>query len=116
MRTIKFRGLRNKMHFQGWVYWTVLEGTRGYDIDPQTVCEFIGLLDKNGKEIFEGDIVKGNFKNEFGSNVECNMMIYFNQIKACFGAEDGKQEDYDWSIPGKCKVIGNIHENPELMK
>lgn len=93
-----------------------------YKVRPETVSQFIGLTDKNGKKIFEGDIVKvtGDEDCEFTSIVE-----YFGE--SGYPAFDMRTpEDYYFesntfseiimSSSYELEVIGNIHENPELME
>lgn len=77
--------------------------------DRSTLMQFTGLLDKNGKEIYEGDIVK---------SPECDNQ---QEVKYC-----DIQESDDMTAPGigfqfntnpqDMEIIGNIYENPELIK
>lgn len=82
-----------------------------YD-DP--VMQFTGLLDKNGKEIFEGDIIK----NKWGHNVEVKIEEITHSdwedsfAGFGFGMPTHDIEDYKKEI----EIIGNIYENPELIK
>lgn len=69
--------------------------------------QFTGLHDKNGKEIFEGDIVKNKFI--FG-------YVFYDEKRAQFMINDERCGEQDYA-EGFCgvDVIGNIHENPELL-
>jgi len=76
------------------------------------LMQYTGLKDRNGKEIYEGDIVQ----------IPLNIKEYFNcEVKfndGCFDVIQGNFRDYlKVYIANRCvKVIGNVHENPELLK
>lgn len=76
--------------------------------------QFTGLLDKNGTEIYEGDIVKNI--NSFAKDRPYE--IKWNQELCRWSAHNDKDP---WSMfyrndEGTCEVIGNIYENPDLIK
>lgn len=95
-------------------------------VDPETVGQFTGLTDKNGKKAFEHDIIKHHFGDEVG-------VIKFGEYRNPFGGDGfgGHVGFYvDW-VSGKVpqtlrkdlaywmkmtEVIGNIHDNPELLE
>lgn len=125
MREILFRG---KEFYTGeWVEGYYVKGvTRHgivksfvchprYDVIPETVGQFTGLTDKNGKRIFEGDILSGLFL--FGLSV--NAVVKFQY--GAFGLEwcRGGIKTFD-AFTSIChveyEVLGNIHDNPELLK
>ena len=145
MRTIKFRGQREDT--KEWVYGSLIEDKYivGNVIDwnedyfntecwwrviPKTVGQFTGLYDKNGTEIYEGDIIKefngygsdnGIAKIEYdtatfdlGARHEYRQTICGFIAKAIdnqkYNSESSTQSFYE----KECEVIGNIHDNKEI--
>lgn len=87
----------------------------GYEVIPETIGQFTGLYDKNGKEIYEGDILAFN-----NSYVDFNDIIEVRFVRGVFAfLWNGNLEDEcpinaptrEWA-----NVIGNIYDNPELIK
>ncbi|EOF4397399.1 YopX family protein [Listeria monocytogenes] len=93
-----------------------------YKVRPETVSQFTGLKDKNGKKIFEGDIVafsEDDF-HVFNSQVE-----YFSEdgypafdikVPSDYYFDSNVFSEVSMSGLHEIEVIGNIHENPELME
>ena len=81
------------------------------EVELETVGQFTGLLDKNGKKIFEGDIVEGrNWLHE--DRLIYRVVWELNGFYYC------DEDDERWH-PGhinEVEVIGNIHDNPELLE
>jgi len=137
MREIKFRVWdKKKMHYLDDEY--VSEGIYNSKNKEHILMQFTGLKDKNGKEIYEGDVIKlhcsANENHVITATIEWYEelarfipAIHNKKIKVVGGASEGKRvsmgEMHSWcgahycfSISRYLEVIGNIYENPELLK
>ena len=133
MRTIKFRGKTHgnaKWYYGSLVYSNEINAAIYYQIGnglvktmdwvyviPETIGQFTGLYDCNGNKIYEGDIVEWEkdglmyvvkFWNGmfYASGKECNDGIFGGFPLHALTKHDDR----------KCKIAGNIHDNPELLK
>ena len=79
---------------------------RSVEVNPATVGQLTGLTDKNGKKIFEGDVVS----DDDGQFASVEWFKSASQFLAEFGDGYDLQELGEW-----CTVVGNIHDNPELL-
>jgi uncharacterized phage protein (TIGR01671 family) len=119
MRTIKFRGLRTNEP-NTWVYGFYIEHADGscsithpsFTVIKETVGQFTGLFDKQGKEIYERDILKdGDDKHTLVGWSEKFASFVLNRDGWAFSHWFGESCD-----PKNCEVIGNIYENKDLLK
>lgn len=154
MREILFRGKR--VDGKGWAYGYLVENeedvyrafivtsarwevdsdgspdlmeTDVYEVVPSTVGQFTGLTDKNGKKIFEGDIVRYQFDNDDSHfpNKHTEKIIgriFFSGFRASFSVTAGNNGSnmlnndlFNYVRNGnRVKVIGNRYDNPERLK
>lgn len=143
MREILFRGKRESNG--GWVYGyffakPILEkyfielGNEMWQVKPSTIGQYTGMTDKSGAKIFEGDIVsaKNNicgetyrFLVEFGvcggvENSEHSVgfpCFFFKDVTGIISNDYMLRKDPVYFLNAyKCEVIGNVHDNPDLLK
>lgn len=93
-----------------------------FAVNEKTVHQFTGLLDKNGREIYCGDIVKCYTKSlsEVVYNHEVKLPHFYQEIWSSFITEDGMWLPCDLDIEGGnicggVEIIGNIYETPKLL-
>lgn len=97
-------------------------------VDENTICQYTGLTDKNGKKIFEGDILRGfqypfchDGKYNYYAEIifaDCSFMTYThkNPSSCVRGISDGNTELMECWVSEDWEVIGNIYDNPELLE
>lgn len=144
MRAIKFKGksIDSSKWNKGYYYQecdntyiikdrqkeSMLHRNEAVLIDPATVCQFTGFLDKNGKEIYEGDVLRSdNYPYsclKYGNRDNYYAVVYYSEEGACFGivtaknpssdvggVSDGIPDNVDREIMKNFEVVGNIHES-----
>ena len=141
-REILFRGKHihvipcNEHLNRRWVYGYLRDKDYIYDkslkgeflVDENTICQYTGLTDKNGKKIFEGDILRG-FQYPFCHDEECNYYAEIIFVNCSFmtythknpsscvrGISDGNTELMECWVSEDWEVIGNIYDDPELLE
>jgi uncharacterized phage protein (TIGR01671 family) len=108
-REIKFRAWDKKFHYMSEEI--TLEGEVYFEED-NILMQFTGLKDKNGKEIYEGDIIKDKDKKVYKVEWDYNYAGFAPFCEQIFSAPDTYSE---WNL-GEIEIIGNIYENKELLK
>lgn len=93
-------------------------GCRGenYLVNPKTVGQYTGLTDKNGTKIFEGDILSGHLDELFPEDESRYPVVWHDygwHIKCGNKSFDTLEQ---WWVAKFLEVIGNIHDNPELLE
>ena len=120
MREILFRGKRI-LGKQEWTYGVPFIDHEGdcifktrateFIVDGKTVGQYTGLTDKNGKKIFEGDIIKAD--NWLHQNMKIYTIVFED---GGFYAKHKDEDCWNFDHLENIEIIGNIHDNPELLK
>ena len=90
-------------------------GLNGFFCDPLTVGQYTGLTDKNGTRIFEGDILEGDLEDNLDPGAKWRSVVVWEKFG--WNCKEGHVslpiDEFDIK---ESEVIGNIHDNPELME
>lgn len=124
MREIKFRG-KDKKNGK-WLYGNVQIPKPPFDkyfmwdengiqcqVDEDTIGQFTGLKDKDGHDIYEGDILKASWKVEL-------CVVWYSETTASFMVDYIPNDNWTDTLgeytTSELKIIGNVHDNPELIE
>ena len=142
MRTIKFRGKR--LDNSEWVYGDLLrmhgvpyiypdpapDGWNDYEVIPDTVGQFTGQFDDSGKEIYEGDVLQripneqysdatgiplDMLREDIGEGGDLVFVRYDESQSSVMYLSLSRKFNVHWLNTQYFTIIGNIHDNPELL-
>jgi uncharacterized phage protein (TIGR01671 family) len=132
MREYKFRGYA--IH-GGWVYGNFIHSKRFHgcsnefrihdtftgmesDVIPESVGHFTGLQDRNGIDIYEGDIIEFKYLKLYAEYL--TGCLKFDEDNLCYAIYDKYNAEYpvgyNWGLLEVIEVIGNIFENPDILE
>ena len=115
----------NKPSVENFIYkhWIVTHNGNPFEVDPSTICQCTGLKDKNGKLIWENDVVCTSYVDPiFGDIVNDEILddytwkVVFVDGGFCVENEDNIINLRSFTNGNHIKAIGNIFDNPELLE
>ena len=87
------------------------------EIDPETLCQYTGKSDEDGKKIFEGDIVGFidlySTENGYSESI-CLGEVVWSEEECCFHVTNRLSAE-SWEVFDECKVVGNVFDNKKLL-
>jgi len=118
--------MEREIKFKAWskatekmTEWEFIKSVRNFEklltLDHVVVLQFTGLKDKNGKEIYEGDIVK--YYQPYAKRYDTHI-VKWDSLFACFSLfEEGNEwaKESDWVKITALENLGNVFETPELI-
>ena len=128
MREILFRGKHihvypENKHLDGtWIEGYLADenhindGKWEFLIDSETICQYTGLNDKNGKKIWENDILEGHLDDKFPEDVTREKVIWHESGWKTEEPGCDDKEYLDEFDAENFEVVGNVFDNPELLE
>ena len=103
----------------GYYMWDKIDGSQyQVEVDPETIGEFTSLKDRNGNDIYEGDIISFDWRSSDGIDITDLLEVRF--VRGVFAFLWDGDLDHEANIVSPthewANVVGNIHDNPELIK
>lgn len=136
LRKIVFRGFNKKRGI--WLYGNYIlnrgahfiapqefadgKTWEDYEVEEESIGQFIGLYDRNGKEIYEGDIIDVHIPcNSIGKEEHRTRVVVWNEKYDRFEFQDKRGDCIADSVGAKYnvvyyEVVGNVFDNPELLE
>lgn len=100
----------------GFSDWNMLKPVEYFAVDEKTVGQYTGLKDKKGIEIYEGDIIKVNKFTFDCKKVPTELIVAYELDGFVLNKKDGSSNmGLHLSYAQDCEVIGNVHDNQELL-
>lgn len=130
MREILFKGKRKdngewirgdlSQHKTGKKFIKCGSATSSYEVIPDSIGQYVGLTDKNGNKVFEGDIVEGHCHSQWSHRLQRCVIVYDRdsfKSRHYLNYPNGKHYfEYKVLFSKDVVVIGNAYDNPELLK
>jgi uncharacterized phage protein (TIGR01671 family) len=127
-REIKFRGISYRNN--DWIYGylskrqSLYHIKNEYSVNELSIGQFTGFKDADGKEIYEGDILQDIIIDEdTGQKIESKKTVYFDEALGSWMLDQSFKQDQSYGtslfqnlIDFEYRIIGNVFENPELLK